>query len=163
MYDFAYEKPGSLADAVKTLSADMDAKALAGGQTFIPVLKQRLNRPSTVVDLAKLGLTGITIPEIYGGMELDLVEGGAVVGGDVVDQPAGEGDIRAAQVLLGDLLAERFEDDRRSGREDRRMRAHHGKVGHRRHQRAMAGGGAEDSRDQRHSSRATRLGQKVGR
>ncbi len=56
MYDFAYEKPGSLADAVKTLSADMDAKALAGGQTFIPVLKQRLNKPSTVVDLAKLGL-----------------------------------------------------------------------------------------------------------
>jgi carbon-monoxide dehydrogenase medium subunit len=61
MYDFAYEKPGSLADAVKTLSADGDAKALAGGQTFIPVLKQRLNKPSTVVDLAKLGLTGITV------------------------------------------------------------------------------------------------------
>jgi carbon-monoxide dehydrogenase medium subunit len=61
MYDFAYEKPGSLADAVKLLSADADAKALAGGQTFIPVLKQRLNKPSTVVDLAKLGLTGITV------------------------------------------------------------------------------------------------------
>jgi carbon-monoxide dehydrogenase medium subunit len=61
MYDFAYEKPGSLADAVKLLSADTDAKALAGGQTFIPVLKQRLNRPSTVVDLSKLGLTGITV------------------------------------------------------------------------------------------------------
>ncbi len=61
MYDFAYEKPGSLADAVKLLSADTDAKALAGGQTFIPVLKQRLNKPSTVVDLAKLGLTGITV------------------------------------------------------------------------------------------------------
>jgi len=61
MYDFAYEKPGSLADAVKLLSADTEAKALAGGQTFIPVLKQRLNKPSTVVDLAKLGLTGITL------------------------------------------------------------------------------------------------------
>ncbi len=41
--------------------ADADAKALAGGQTFIPVLKQRLNKPSTVVDLSKLGLTGITV------------------------------------------------------------------------------------------------------
>ena len=61
MYDFAYEKPGSLADAVKLLSGDMEAKALAGGQTFIPVLKQRLNKPSTVVDLAKLGLSGITV------------------------------------------------------------------------------------------------------
>src|ERR1700761_1483219 len=60
MYDFAYQKPGSLADAVKVLSDDFEAKALAGGQTFIPVLKQRLNKPSVVIDLAKLGLSGIT-------------------------------------------------------------------------------------------------------
>jgi carbon-monoxide dehydrogenase medium subunit len=55
MYDFAYAKPASLAEAV-TLLATPDAKALAGGQTFIPVLKQRLNRPPVVVDLAALGL-----------------------------------------------------------------------------------------------------------
>ncbi len=61
MYDFTYQKPSSLADAVKVLSGDMEAKALAGGQTFIPVLKQRLNKPSTVVDLSKLGLSGITV------------------------------------------------------------------------------------------------------
>src|SRR5580692_6226891 len=61
MYDFAYEKPSGLADAVKMLGADDEAKALAGGQTFIPVLKQRLNKPSTVVDLSKLGLSGITV------------------------------------------------------------------------------------------------------
>ena len=61
MYDFTYQKPGSLADAVKVLSGDREAKALAGGQTFIPVLKQRLNKPSTVVDLSKLGLSGITV------------------------------------------------------------------------------------------------------
>ncbi len=60
MYDFAYQKPGSVADAVKALGADPEAKALAGGQTFIPVLKQRLNKPSVVVDLAKAGLSGIT-------------------------------------------------------------------------------------------------------
>ncbi|WP_428491553.1 FAD binding domain-containing protein [Rhodopila sp.] len=61
MYDFTYQKPGSLADAVKILTDDPEAKALAGGQTFIPVLKQRLNKPSTVIDLAKLGLSGITV------------------------------------------------------------------------------------------------------
>ncbi len=38
----------------------MEAKALAGGMTFIPVLKQRLNKPSAVIDLAKVGLSGIT-------------------------------------------------------------------------------------------------------
>ena len=59
MYDFTYAKPGSVADAVKLLGDDMEAKALAGGQTFIPVLKQRLNKPSQVVDLADLGISGI--------------------------------------------------------------------------------------------------------
>ncbi len=60
MYDFTYTKPASLPDALKLLSDDMESKALAGGQTFIPVLKQRLNKPSAVVDLAALGLSGIT-------------------------------------------------------------------------------------------------------
>jgi aerobic carbon-monoxide dehydrogenase medium subunit len=59
MYDFAYQKPGSVADAVKALG-DPEAKALAGGQTFIPVLKQRLNKPSKIVDLHRLGLEGIS-------------------------------------------------------------------------------------------------------
>src|ERR1700720_3342373 len=61
MYDFAYQKPSSLADAVKALGADPEAKALAGGMTLIPVLKQRLNKPTVVVDLAKLGLVGISV------------------------------------------------------------------------------------------------------
>jgi carbon-monoxide dehydrogenase medium subunit len=61
MYDFTYQKPGSLADAVAALAADPDAKALAGGMTYIPVLKQRLAKPSAVVDLAGLGLKGITV------------------------------------------------------------------------------------------------------
>jgi len=71
MYDFTYQKPSSLADAVKALSADPDAKALAGGMTLIPVLKQRLNKPSLLVDLAKLGLTGVSTNNaiiIIGGM-----------------------------------------------------------------------------------------------
>ena len=61
MYDFAYEKPANLAEALAALSSDMEAKALAGGQTFIPVLKQRLNKPSRIVDLASLGLSGISV------------------------------------------------------------------------------------------------------
>ena len=61
MYDFAYQKPGSVADAAAALAADPEAKAMAGGMTLIPVLKQRLNKPSTVVDLAKTGMTGITV------------------------------------------------------------------------------------------------------
>ncbi len=59
MYDFSYEKPQSVADAVKLLASDPEARPLAGGQTFIPVLKQRLSRPTKIVDLAALGLSGI--------------------------------------------------------------------------------------------------------
>ena len=60
MYDFAFHTPSTVADAVKLLADDPEAKALAGGQTFIPVLKQRLNKPSAIIDLHKLGLAGIT-------------------------------------------------------------------------------------------------------
>lgn len=61
MYDFEYVKPKALADAASILAKDDEAKALAGGMTFIPVLKQRLNKPSKVVDLAALGLVGIKV------------------------------------------------------------------------------------------------------
>ncbi|MCA3264108.1 MAG: xanthine dehydrogenase family protein subunit M [Telmatospirillum sp.] len=62
MYDFAYHKPATVADAVKLLAADGDAKALAGGQTLIPTLKQRLAKPSAVVDLSAIkDLAGIAV------------------------------------------------------------------------------------------------------
>ncbi|HVC60456.1 MAG TPA: FAD binding domain-containing protein [Acetobacteraceae bacterium] len=61
MYDFSYQQPANLADAAKVLLGDPEAKALAGGMTYIPVLKQRLAKPSVIVDLVKLGLTGITV------------------------------------------------------------------------------------------------------
>jgi aerobic carbon-monoxide dehydrogenase medium subunit len=54
MYDFEYHKPQNLADAAKTLAAKDDAKLLAGGMTLIPTLKQRLARPSDLVDLARI-------------------------------------------------------------------------------------------------------------
>lgn len=51
MYDFAYHKPTTVADAVKLL-ADPDAKAVSGGHTLLPALKHRLNKPSALVDLS---------------------------------------------------------------------------------------------------------------
>jgi carbon-monoxide dehydrogenase medium subunit len=59
MYEFNYEKPASLADAAKLLG-DEDAKLVAGGMTLVPTLKQRLAKPSALVDLAAIGgLSGI--------------------------------------------------------------------------------------------------------
>jgi len=51
MYEFEFEKPGTVADAVAALGAE-EAQALGGGQTLIPTLKQRLAMPSKLVSLA---------------------------------------------------------------------------------------------------------------
>jgi carbon-monoxide dehydrogenase medium subunit len=62
MYDFGYHRPASLADAVKALKGASDGKLMAGGQTLIPTLKQRLARPSDIVDLSGLKeLAGIKV------------------------------------------------------------------------------------------------------
>lgn len=53
MYNFDYEQPGTIADAVAALSAE-DAQALGGGQTLIPTMKQRLASPSKLVSLAAI-------------------------------------------------------------------------------------------------------------
>jgi carbon-monoxide dehydrogenase medium subunit len=62
MYDFAYHRPATVADAVKLLAADSEAKVLAGGQTLIPTLKQRLAQPSSLVDLGGIAeLKGVKL------------------------------------------------------------------------------------------------------
>ncbi|MGE0716859.1 MAG: xanthine dehydrogenase family protein subunit M [Alphaproteobacteria bacterium] len=60
MYDFTYHKPTSVADAVALLGKAEDGKLMAGGMTLIPTLKQRLARPSDLIDLGGVsGLAGI--------------------------------------------------------------------------------------------------------
>lgn len=50
MYAFDFVRPSSVEEALAALAAE-DAQALGGGQTLIPTLKQRLNRPSVLVSL----------------------------------------------------------------------------------------------------------------
>ncbi|HUN50945.1 MAG TPA: xanthine dehydrogenase family protein subunit M [Candidatus Sulfotelmatobacter sp.] len=60
MYTFDYHRPSNLAEAAKLLSGE--AKLLAGGQTLLPTLKQRLARPSALVDLGGIAeLRGIKV------------------------------------------------------------------------------------------------------
>src|SRR5579862_3328942 len=60
MYNFNYHRPSSVADAAKTVQSAPEGKLVAGGMTLIPTLKQRLAKPSDLVDLAKIGeLKGI--------------------------------------------------------------------------------------------------------
>ncbi len=58
---FRYERPTSLHEAIELLSADESAKALAGGQSLVPMMAMRLARPTVLVDLgAMAGLDEIT-------------------------------------------------------------------------------------------------------
>jgi carbon-monoxide dehydrogenase medium subunit len=58
MYAFNYERPANLAAAQALLAAG--GNALAGGQTMIAAMKQRLQQPVTVVDLGAIStLAGI--------------------------------------------------------------------------------------------------------
>jgi aerobic carbon-monoxide dehydrogenase medium subunit len=50
MYAFEYHRPQSLSGAVADL-AKPDAKALAGGMTLLPTMKQRLASPAALIDL----------------------------------------------------------------------------------------------------------------
>src|SRR5690242_7817789 len=54
MYNFNYHRPSSLADAAKTLQGASEGKFVAGGMTLIPTLKQRLAKPSDLIDLARI-------------------------------------------------------------------------------------------------------------
>jgi len=62
MYEFNFNRPASVADALAAVADADDGQFMAGGQTMIPVLKQRLAMPSDVVELAKIDdLKGIAV------------------------------------------------------------------------------------------------------
>src|SRR6185503_14180631 len=54
MYSTTYHRPASVDEAAALFAKGSDAKYLAGGQTLLPVMKQRLASPSDVIDLAKI-------------------------------------------------------------------------------------------------------------
>jgi carbon-monoxide dehydrogenase medium subunit len=62
MYETHYHRPKDLAEAAKLFAGAADARYLAGGQTLLPTMKQRLAAPSDVIDLRKLPeLKGISV------------------------------------------------------------------------------------------------------
>ena len=62
MYETTYHRPASVADAASLIASSSEAKLLAGGQTLLPTMKQRLAAPEHLVDIGKLAeLKGITV------------------------------------------------------------------------------------------------------
>jgi aerobic carbon-monoxide dehydrogenase medium subunit len=60
MYNFTYHRATGLRHATNLLGKSDDAKLLAGGQTLLPTMKQRLASPSDLIDLNQVdGMSGI--------------------------------------------------------------------------------------------------------
>ena len=94
--EVGYAKPGSLAEAIDLLAADDGARALAGGQTLINVMKSRAASPDVLVDLA--GLSELTrISTGAGGLEL-----GAMV---TYTQLAASSEVEVTRPILGEVAA----------------------------------------------------------
>jgi aerobic carbon-monoxide dehydrogenase medium subunit len=64
MYPTRYHRPADLGGAAQLFAACEDPAYLAGGHTLLPTLKQRLARPSDLIDLCALpGLAGISLQD----------------------------------------------------------------------------------------------------
>ncbi|MFN8631479.1 MAG: FAD binding domain-containing protein [Chloroflexota bacterium] len=58
---FEYTRASSVEEALRILAADDGAKAIAGGQSLLPLMKLRLAQPGRLVDIGRLAeLRGIT-------------------------------------------------------------------------------------------------------
>jgi len=96
MYDFHYHRPKTLAEAANLLKGKDEARPMSGGMTLIPTLKQRLAKPSDVVDLGAIKeLAGI---KVEGN---NVVIGGMTRHADV----ASSADVKKAIPALADLAA----------------------------------------------------------
>jgi carbon-monoxide dehydrogenase medium subunit len=58
---FRYERPETVDEAVSLLAEQGDeAKVLAGGQSLVPAMNMRIARPTMLVDVNRLPLTGVS-------------------------------------------------------------------------------------------------------
>src|SRR5207344_2845830 len=54
MYETTYHRASSVDEAAALFAKGKEAKFLAGGQTLLPVMKQRLAAPTDVIDLGRI-------------------------------------------------------------------------------------------------------------
>ena len=98
MYAFTFQRPSTVRQAANLLAKSEDAKLLAGGQTLIPTMKQRLASPATLVDLSQVeGMSGI---ELRG---RSLVIGAMTRHAEVADSPAVQEHLPALAELASDI------------------------------------------------------------
>jgi xanthine dehydrogenase YagS FAD-binding subunit len=59
MIDFRYVRANDVADAVRQIAADPEAKFIAGGTNLIDLMKRDVERPSRLIDISRLPLRSV--------------------------------------------------------------------------------------------------------
>src|SRR5438128_3989820 len=59
MINFAYARATDVADAVRQIAADSQAKFIAGGTNLIDLMKEDVERPARVIDITRLPLNTV--------------------------------------------------------------------------------------------------------
>jgi len=95
--EVGYARPGSLGEAIELLVADDGARALAGGQTLINVMKARASSPDTLIDLSRI--------EELKGIDLDA-DGTLRIGAMATYTEILESSEARARPILGDVCAQ---------------------------------------------------------
>ena len=92
-----YARPESIEEAVRLLGAHDGARALAGGQTLVNVMKARAAAPEVLVDLADLGELREIARTADGGLEL----GAMVTYSELIASP----EVAASRPVLAEVAA----------------------------------------------------------
>ncbi|MGZ3409988.1 MAG: FAD binding domain-containing protein [Xanthobacteraceae bacterium] len=96
MYAFTYHRASGLRQAGNLLAKLDDPKILAGGQTLLPTMKQRLASPANLIDLGQIeGMSGV---ELKG---RSLVIGAMTRHADVANSPIVQENLPALAALAG--------------------------------------------------------------
>jgi xanthine dehydrogenase YagS FAD-binding subunit len=61
MINFQYSRAADVADAVRQIAADRNAKFIAGGTNLIDLMKENVERPSRLIDISRLPLKSVEV------------------------------------------------------------------------------------------------------
>lgn len=98
MYNFTYHRASGLRQATNLLNKLEEAKLLAGGQTLLPTMKQRLAAPTNLIDLSRI--EGLNTIELKG---RSLVIGAMARHAEVAISPIVQEHIPALAALVGTI------------------------------------------------------------
>ena len=97
MHAMNFQKPTSVAEAAVRLADSADGQLLAGGQTLLPTIKQRLAAPTHLISLADAGLSEVVL------LGTDVMIGAMATHAEVAGDPSVQAHAPAVAALAAKI------------------------------------------------------------